>query len=159
MKKIILTLFYLFIYTGNENLCCATEQNDDQFKVLGRRYVDFMSKVGQAEHEETYLPEIPLLFSKNCRKIENGNPLFDKIEDLQKQLRTAREYVGMWNITLLDLLSCPNDQACVVRFSWKLDKIEMHITTAILRFDSEMKIIEINETFNRCQYSLKDSSF
>jgi hypothetical protein len=82
-------------------------------------------------------------------KIENGKYLLEEHIKLTEQLRNAREFAFPWMIKILDVV-CDKDQNCsAVRFSWDSEKVGLHITTAILNFDSSSKILEIKEVYNR----------
>ena len=100
--KFILTLLCLLVYGNSQNPCLATDSK--AYIEAGKRYIQFMINVGQAQDEESYLSEIPILFSENCQKIENGTILFKTSNGFQSQLKAARKAVGVWNIRILDLL-------------------------------------------------------
>ncbi|QOL19832.1 hypothetical protein [Candidatus Bodocaedibacter vickermanii] len=116
---------------------------------LSMRYIDFMGNVGAFSNLEDYESYSSNIFSQDVKKIENGKCILEGRTALIEQLRNARAFAFPWSIKVLDVL-CDKEKNCsALRFSWDSEKVGLHITTAILQFDSNGKILEIKEVYNR----------
>lgn len=78
-----------------------------------------------------------------------GKIIVEGHEELIAQLKNAKNYAFPWTIEVLDALEDKEKRAGVVRFTWNSEKMGLHITTAILKFDEDGKIIQINEVYNK----------
>lgn len=120
-----------------------------QLNAMILAYIQFMSMVGNVSNELVCFKEVPVLFSEKVVKIENGKVIAIGHEELLKQLENAIDYAFPWNIEVLDIIEDKEKRTGVVRFTWNSEKVGLHITTAILKFDKENKILEINEVYNK----------
>jgi len=126
-----------------------TQMRCEDIKNIGQRFISFLQKVGQTEVPVTQ-DEISELFDPLCKKIVNGNDLcFRSLEDHAKQLATAREAAGKWNIEKLLLTTSSEERTCSLQFLWEGEKLEKHTTMAILYLNESGKIAEIHEVFNK----------
>lgn len=117
--------------------------------LLSMEYINFMSNVGSFSNLEDYESYSSNIFSQMVKKNENGKSILEGRAALIEQLRNARAFAFPWSIKVLDVL-CDKEKNCaVVRFSWDSEKVGLHITTAILQFDSNGKILEIKEVYNQ----------
>ena len=107
-----------------------------------------MSDVGNLGSGNDYLDSIPTHFSQNIKKIENGKMIVNGQGELAEQLKGARKYAANWSIEVLDVLTDDKKNSAVVRFTWNSEKVGLHITTAILKFDKDNKIEGILEVYN-----------
>jgi hypothetical protein len=123
----------------------------NQLKKLTEGYIDFMSNVGSLESKD-YLEYINTdlgIFQANIAKIENGKEIVKGFSALLDQLKNARSFAFPWNIKTFDIMCDVEKNMSVVRFSWDSSQVGLHITTAILKFNREDKISEINEVYNK----------
>lgn len=108
-----------------------------------------MSIVGSAPNEQAYLQKAPVLFAENVTKIENGKVIVVGLKSLLEQLKNARDFGFPWDLKVLELLEENEKKQGAIQFTWNSKKVGLHITTAILRFDDNNRIIEINEVYNK----------
>lgn len=120
-----------------------------QLNALVLAYIHFMNMIGNVTDDQVCFSEIPMLFSKNVTKVENGKVIAIGHEELTKQLANAISQASPWRIEVLDLLEDKDKNIGIVRFTWNSKCIGLHITTAILKFDDDNKITEINEVYNK----------
>ena len=108
-----------------------------------------MSSVGEVENEAYYLSQLPKLFDENVVKIENGCTIVRGHDALSKQLANARNYAFPWKIEILDKVFDSEQHSAAIRFTWNSDKVGLHITTVILKFNDTNQVTEIIEVYNK----------
>lgn len=116
---------------------------------LTLRYITFMSEIGQNEDKALIKQKIQTLFTIHVVKIENGKEILLGQTALEKQLYQAQLFAYPWHMEILDMVCDHAQHTSAVRFSWNSEKVGLHITTAILKFDLESRIFEINEVYNK----------
>lgn len=112
-------------------------------------YIQFMSQLGDLKDHSLCLNQLPIIFAQSIIKEENGKIIATDQVSLLDQLESARKYAYPWTMEILDIITDNDKNTSVVRFTWNSQKIGRYITTAILRFDENYKIIEINEVYNK----------
>ena len=112
-------------------------------------YINFMSNVGALLTEQEFVQQLPMLFAQSITKVENGKIIVTGQAALLDQLKNARDYAFPWKIEVLDVVNDDQNRKSMVRFTWNSEKVGMHITAAILKFDENSKIVEINEVYNK----------
>lgn len=119
-----------------------------QIKEIGEKYITFMNHAGGREHPADQ-SEINQLFAPELTKIENVEKvLFMKSSGLLDQIKDSRAAVGTWAITKLEVI--PSEQACVVYYKWKAERMpDIYTTMAILTLNKEWKITRIEEVYNK----------
>lgn len=120
-----------------------------QLVTLTLAYIQFMSNLGDLSHLQMCINQLPELFAESVTKVENGRVIASGQPALLAQLENARNYALPWKIEVLDVICDDQNRASAVRFTWNSEKIGLFITTAILKFDRNNKIIEINEVYNK----------
>ena len=108
-----------------------------------------MSNVGALLTEQEFVQQLPMLFAQSITKVENGKIIVTGQAALLDQLKNARDYAFPWKIEVLDVVNDDQNRKSMVRFTWNSEKVGMHITAAILKFDENSKIVEINEVYNK----------
>lgn len=120
-----------------------------KFATLAVAYIQFMSTVGSVSDQSVYVQELPAIFSEHVTKVENGKVIVKGHQELLYQLKTARSFAYPWKMEILDVVADNDNSTAAVRFTWNSEKVGLHITTAILKFNKEDKITEINEVYNK----------
>lgn len=120
-----------------------------QLTALTIAYIQFMSNLGDLSNHEICINQLPELFAENVIKVENGKVIAKGHAALLTQLENARNYAFPWHIEVLDLISDDENRASAVRFRWNSEKVGPHITTAILKFNEDGKVFEIDEVYNK----------
>lgn len=116
---------------------------------LTMSYIGFMSDVGSTNDINFFQDQVPNIFVADVVKIENGKTILIGRDDLIVQLNNARKYGFPWSMQVLDIVCDEKKNTSAVRFSWDSKKVGPHITTAILKFNQDGKIMEINEVYNQ----------
>ncbi len=122
-----------------------------QLTLIAMQYISFMTSVGQIDSQNAEIDKQAMtkLFSEKIRKVENGKIIVEGHEQLLAQLKQAQSYAAPWTMKVLDTLADPENNAAVIRFTWNSDVVGLHITTAILKCDTEGRIYEIAEVYNK----------
>lgn len=118
------------------------------FLNLALVYMQFMSQLGDLKDHSICINRLPEIFAQNVMKVENGKVIANDQISLREQLENARKYAYPWTIEILNIITDNSNNTSVIQFTWNSQKIGNYITTAILRFDKDWKIIEINEVYN-----------
>ena len=147
MKKNLKYVFFILAYFTFHSNCWA-HQNYETLKVAAARYIDFLKLVGNSD-VKTYANQMPTLCASDVKKIMNGKTAVTTRDNLVTQLGEVRDMVGTWTIENLDTVVSPADHSCIVRYVLKTAKDGSYITLAILRYDHEGMITEINEVYNK----------
>ena len=112
-------------------------------------YFQFMSLVGIDLEERQFLSQLPLIFTEDIIKNENGKTIVAGQEQLITQLRNARNYAFPWTMEITNTVCDTTHKVAAIQFTWNSEKVGLHITTAILKFDEDNKINEIIEVYNK----------
>lgn len=128
---------------GNDDSIIKEDLTD-----AGNRYIAFLKHQGLSANP-SYPQEIFSLCAKNCRKVRNGKLLFEGCEYFADQLNTAKEWIGTWSMDILDLIVSTDSRSVVIRYALSTEKEGVLIVFAILRYDENYMIYEINEVHNK----------
>lgn len=118
---------------------------------LALAYMELMTQLGNPSIDVNLEKELPALFSASIQKIENGSVIVSNEKELQKQLTNARAFAAPWKIKTKDIIVDESQRIAAINFSWTSDKIGSHITTVIMKFDKNNKIVELNEVYNKTE--------
>lgn len=146
MKKILNFPVYLSILLTISANCFASH-NYEALKSAGEKYLNFLNTVGQSDNSKAN-KQLPLVIAPRCQKIINGKIVAKDTDQLKIQLQDVHKMVGTWTIESLDTIASPLDQACVVRYVLKSSQKGNYTTMAILRYDEQGRVKEINEIWN-----------
>lgn len=122
--------------TSSENLIKTTHQ-----------YLDFVNRIGRGES----FPEVKegaLLFAPDCKKTFNGHLFGESAEKLILDLVSVHENYGDWQNTPLEIIPVPEQSTVVLRMLIEGVNAGKNTAIAILRYDSNGLITEINEVFS-----------
>lgn len=109
-----------------------------------RTNIETLNQIG-ASQIHSVSKDIEPLCSINCKKIRNGKDLF------AAQLDAGKQWLGTWVIDLQEALISTDDRTAVVRYELATEKEDRLIIIAILRFNSDYLISEINEVHNKLE--------
>lgn len=118
---------------------------------LAVAYIELMSQLGNPNSHPNLQTEIPKRFNQSIQKIENGTVIVSNINDLQKQLTNARAFAAPWKIKMNDVVVDEKQKTAAINFAWTSEKIGSHVTTVIIKFDQNDKIMQLNEVYNSTQ--------
>lgn len=111
------------------------------------QYLTILNKIGAAE-DGCQSEEILLLCAKDCKKIRNGKLLFKGREFFAAQLDAGKNWLGTWSIDACEVLIASEECSAIIRYELSTEKEGDLIIIAILNFDSNYLISEINEVHN-----------
>lgn len=113
-------------------------------------YIETLNKIG-ASQTDYRSKDIEPLCSVNCKKIRNGKVLFEGKDFFVAQLDAGKEWLGSWTIDVQEVLILTDNRAAVIRYELATEKEDHLVIIAILRFDSNYLITEINEVHNKLE--------
>lgn len=114
------------------------------------QYLTILNKIGAAK-SKCPAEEILSLCAKGCRKIRNGKLLFEGREFFAAQLNAGKGWLGIWSIDADEVLIAKDERSAIIRYELSTEKEGDLIIIAILYFDSNYMISEINEVHNRLE--------
>jgi hypothetical protein len=114
------------------------------------KYVELLNKIG-ASNNHSQAEEMVTLCIKECKKIRNGQLLFARRDCFANQLNSAKEWLGHWSIDVQEILIAADKHSAIIRYHLDTVKEGALAVIAILHFDSENMICEINEVHNRLE--------
>jgi len=91
------------------------------------------------------------LCAKNCKKVRNGKLLFKGKEFFVAQLDTGKEWLGAWSIDVQEVLLSTDNRTATIRYNLITEKESDLVVIAILHFDPNYLIDEINEVHNKLE--------
>ena len=113
-------------------------------------YIETLNQIGASQTD--YQPkDIEPLCSVNCKKIRNGKVLFEGKDLFAAQLNAGKEWLGTWTINVQEILISTDSRAAVIRYELATEKEDHLVIIAILRFDPNYLISEINEVHNKLE--------
>jgi len=113
-------------------------------------YIETLNQIG-ASQTDYQSKDIEPLCSVNCKKIRNGKVLFEGKDFFAAQLDAGKEWLGTWKIDVKEILISTGSRAAVIRYELATEKEDHLVIIAILRFDSNYLISEINEVHNKLE--------
>ncbi|MFA6915040.1 MAG: hypothetical protein WC222_01460 [Parachlamydiales bacterium] len=113
-------------------------------------YIETLNRIGtsQTDYQSN---DIEPLCSINCKKIRNGKVLFEGKDLFAAQLDAGKEWLGTWAIDVQEVLTSTDNRTAVIRYELATEKEDHLVIIAILRFDSNYLISEINEVHNKLE--------
>jgi hypothetical protein len=125
-----------------ENAVCR------KFRQAANQYLAVLNKIGDPRNK--YDPEnISKLCAHNCKKVRNGETLFEQKAHFADQLISGKEWLGSWSIHPLEILAIPDSNSAVIRYELTTEKEGRLLVFVILKFDENLHIYEINEVHNK----------
>lgn len=143
MKKLFLLMTLQFMVAAN-----VQALSFDQLKEASEKYIDTLNIAGRMD-ANALAKRLPQVVTSKCQKIMNGKTATTDIVQLQFQLKDVINMAGAFTIDLLDTIPSPQDSASVVRYVLNSTYKGKFTTIAILRFNEDGLITEINEVYNR----------
>lgn len=113
-------------------------------------YIETLNQIG-ASQTDYQSKDIEPLCSVNCKKIRNGKVLFEGKDLFATQLDAGKEWLGTWTIDAQEILISTDNRAAIIRYELTTEKEDRLAIIAILRFDSNYLISEINEVHNKLE--------
>ena len=113
-------------------------------------YIETLNQIG-ASQTDWQSKDIEPLCSINCKKIRNGKVLFEGKDLFTAQLDAGKEWLGTWVIDVQEVLISTDDRSAVIRYELATEKKDHLVIIAILHFDSNYLINEINEVHNKLE--------
>ncbi len=144
-KHFLFVILASVILTPHRSYAAAI--TTETLKIGCDRYIDMLNLAGKSD-QTMYQKALPIVMSPQCQKIINGKLAVSNIKQLDSQLQDVHKMAGNWDIQPLDVIASSTDKTCVIRYILN-SKSKGHFTTiAILRFDDNGRIKEINEVWN-----------
>ncbi len=111
-----------------------------------KHYIDVLNEIGDVTIEE--INNIGNKYiADNAVKIINGEQACTSGKDVIVQLTEVRSVAGKCQFTLLNNLKANTEKACALRYQLDSEKAGNFQTIAIVRFNDDMQIIEIDEIY------------
>lgn len=127
---------------------CWAAQSYESLKAAVGKYIDFLKLVGNSD-EKTFSDQVPSLVTTDFKKVINGKLSVAGSAKFAPQLQKLREKMGTWTIENLDTIVSPEDHSAVVRYVLKLPKKRDFTTIAILRYNDQGMLTEVNEVYHK----------
>lgn len=94
---------------------------------------------------------ITALCHQDCRKVRNGKVLFEGTAFFAAQLEGGRQWLGKWTIPSHEVHISTNYRTAIVKYELSTEKEGDLLVIALLHFDSNHLIQEINEVHNKLE--------
>ena len=120
----------------------------DALTEAANNYITTLNQIGQ-RHSDYQSEDITPLCSKNCKKVRNGKVLFEGKSFFAAQLDAGKEWLGSWSIDVQEVLISTHNRSAVIHYKLATEKEDNLVVIAILHFDSNYLINEINEVHNK----------
>lgn len=121
----------------------------ETLKALVLTYSLFIQDLGSNPNAVDFHEKVGTLFSENVIKIENGKRTLEGQQALIEQLSGARKQAYPWTMEILKVVIDVEEKTAVLLFSWTSEKMGHFITSALLKFDENNKICEVNDVYNK----------
>lgn len=142
IKRVFLSLFLMTYVSSLQALTY------EQLKEKSVRYIAVLNLAGRLD-AKGLADELPKIVTNNCHKVINGKTMTTDIVQLKFQLEELINMAGVFTVEALDVLPSPQDSASVVRYILSSTYKGKYTTIAILHFNEDGVITEINEVNNR----------
>ena len=119
-----------------------------QLEQLGQNYFDFLQRFGDVSND------IPAATSKQtlasaCQKHLNGKLCCPDREQVEQQLMQVRADVGQWTMSLHKIVPSNESATCFIKYDISAPQVGSFVVMAILTFDAEGLVTEIDEVFHQ----------
>ncbi len=117
---------------------------------VANNYIKILNKIGKLQ-SDCRSEDIMTLCSMNCKKVRNGKVLFEGKDFFAAQLDTGKEWLGAWSIKVQEVLISTDNRSAVIHYELATEKEDDLVIIAILHFNSNYLINEINEVHNKLE--------
>ncbi len=123
----------------------------EALRKAANRYIEILNHIG-APQSGCRTEEITSSCARNCKKVRNGEILFEERDQFPLQLEAGKSWLGSWSIDVKGLLIAADDRAAAIRYELSTEKEGNLIVFVLLYFDSNYLITEINEVHNKLEF-------
>lgn len=163
MRNKFLAVFFLITAVGlqatESNLIVSDcvkenrgEEPSEKLLDVTHRFIDFVNRISQRE-VFSYSEVAASLLAPNCQKSFNGNLYTESRDDYIADLLEVNRVYGNWRVEPLDIIISPINRCAVVRLMIDMEKFGTFTAIAILRFNEDYQVFEINEVLSRVESS------
>ncbi len=122
----------------------------DELKKVGERYTAFLTQFGLLDGEKTILPVMGQLFTRDCKKIVNGETICITLQGIFEQISMTKQKIGTWRLKVLKSYHINVEARSVaVHYEIPTDNDGTIVVMKYLTCDDKGLIKEIDEVFNK----------